>query len=241
MKKLYFLLFIPFIISCNEYEFHMSMAFVSGYYQMEHIELVESNNLLFIYGEGIKDYASLIDDDSRLFESLARKHKDISYNKKIAYLDGKYLMDPNPYCLKDDFTAIHVTSDTDYDESHPAGSNLDDVVVFHSSSPYPYIESGYTCTYDWGEVRDILPWPDSTFNHDYIDTEEWSHYIRKNVMDLCPSDLTLLGGYLWRGEPSLGILEFASKPTLEKCHTIHVELINDEGKAYRSMIEMEFH
>ena len=40
-------------------------------------------------------------------------------------------------------------SAADFDAQHPAGTLLNDLCTLLSASPLPYIESGYTQTYDW--------------------------------------------------------------------------------------------
>lgn len=237
MKKIPLFALLTLFISCDKFEHHMSIAYVPEYYQMEAIEVVQSNNHIVIYANGLSDYASITDEDPSTFNALAEKHNDTSYNKRITYLET-ILQDMNPCCLKDDFTTIHITSNADFDESHPAGSLLDDIVIFHSSTPYPYIQSGYTSIYQWGIASNMLPALESTYQRNIFSCMEEAHYVRKKVSELVPSDLTLLGDK-WT-EACLGIIEFIAEPTLHRHHTMNIKMVTDEGHIYENLIEITF-
>ena len=47
-------------------------------------------------------------------------------------------------CLYRRTTGIHVVSGTDYDEEHPAGTYLDDIIRIHFKSAEDYLATGYT-------------------------------------------------------------------------------------------------
>lgn len=69
------------------------------------------------------------------FCELADKYKDISFNRPIAMFTG--------IALADTIESVNLTSDTDYDDMHPAGSSLDDIIKIKYKTSEPFIKSGY--------------------------------------------------------------------------------------------------
>lgn len=47
------------------------------------------------------------------------------------------------------FTEVDLFCDRDFDERHKAGASLGDIAFIAGVSPYRYVKSGYTQTYDW--------------------------------------------------------------------------------------------
>lgn len=47
-----------------------------------------------------------------------------------------------------DIKSIHIVSNNDFDEKHPAGSNADDLFSIRLESAYPFIKNGYQANYD---------------------------------------------------------------------------------------------
>ncbi len=93
-------------------------------------------------------------EDAERYDHLCIKHNDMSYNQ---YRSIGLVRDSTPVYNDIDFTAIEITADIDFDETHPAGSSLADVVRLMSWSPYPYILSGYSqyYHYDKSDVRGV--------------------------------------------------------------------------------------
>lgn len=70
------------------------------------------------------------------FWKYAERYGDLDYNKEVATpFDNIALAFP--------FVRATLVSDTGFDEDHPAGTSLGDIVRIYWSSPYEYIRSGY--------------------------------------------------------------------------------------------------
>lgn len=72
------------------------------------------------------------------FNKLSLKHKDSFSGRLIEGRPGVF-----GHCLAMDFTSIDIVCDKDYDELHPAGSSLADIVTYEAISIFPWIKSGY--------------------------------------------------------------------------------------------------
>ncbi len=92
------------------------------------------------------DYPSkIIDKESSpvRFRRLAEHNGDTSFNQWI-----DHWAEPGtwPYTVEawaDNFQSMHVTSDADWDEAHPAGTPLDDILRIKIETYAEFIRSGY--------------------------------------------------------------------------------------------------
>ena len=72
------------------------------------------------------------------YDSLCKAHKDTEYSKKEKHYSGEQF----PYATYRRMT-LDVTSDTQYDAAHPAGTSLEDIVNIKTYSAKEIIENGY--------------------------------------------------------------------------------------------------
>ena len=79
----------------------------------------------------------VIGDIKRRYDSLCVAHKDTEYKKEKRYCSEVF-----PYATYRRMT-LDITSDTQYDAAHPAGTSLADMVIINISSAKEIIESGY--------------------------------------------------------------------------------------------------
>lgn len=174
--------------------------------------------------------------DAYKYESLCRKHNDLSYNQKISVING-YVFTAQTF-ISEDFDSIKVTSDKDYDEKHPAGESLNDLCRFVAFSPYKFISSGYKDYYNYSKDN-----VSKTFAKlaGYLGISEGQkltcHPIDKMLSDVTAKDLILLG---YDNPYPLFRLHFESKPVVSGEHQITVEVRTDEGKIYTATITMNF-
>lgn len=86
------------------------------------------------------------------FLALAVKHEDMTYDSLVEYVYWGYAKSKKPrdsnrqfvnVASAADIVSIIVTSEYDWDEKHPAGTSLNDVISFSGSSIDRYIRSGY--------------------------------------------------------------------------------------------------
>ena len=75
------------------------------------------------------------------FERLASRNGDVSYNR---WINEDPVFYEFPVAFSYDFGSLHITSEADWDEEHPAGTFLDDIVQVEMSSYAEYIRNGYT-------------------------------------------------------------------------------------------------
>lgn len=172
------------------------------------------------------------------YDFWCEKHGDMSYNRKISFGVGAP-SGPHEF-IAADYTAINIISDTDWDAQHPAGTSLNDIVMFYSASPIEYIKSGYKEKYNWNQIS--VP----SFFHSYMENGSTLyggvsigkgtnpfHPVIKTADELTPEDMVLLGnGNLY----TLCLLEFTSFPTENKDHNITVTLTTDEGETFSGTI-----
>lgn len=117
----------------------------------------------------------------------------------------------------DNFQSIHLTSDRDWDEEHPAGTLLDDIVLWEAITYSDFIRNGYT-----GGNPDESP---------FVYYQESLAAIEPAWMEMIKLDQTIGKGH----SPNL---LFAKSPTLDKEHTLTVTLTTTEGKTYRPTITL---
>lgn len=90
-------------------------------------------------------------DDALVFDSLARKHRDLFYNDMVmfSWWADSYGVPRDSvrsyYNIASfaDILSIDVTTETAWDDAHPAGASLNDIIVFSGTSFRDYILGGY--------------------------------------------------------------------------------------------------
>lgn len=180
------------------------------------------------------------DKEKDMYDWLCNKHHDLNYNQYRSFPKG--LPSESVTYNDQDYLSIELTSDTDFDESHPTGSNLADIIRFISWSPYKYICSGYTEYYHYDSsnlskaFNTIMPiyfgaeWFQST-------TNATCYPIDKIVSELIPEDLILLG----HDAPGLlGIIVFEVPPTNKGAQNITVKMKTDTGMIFEDVIRLTF-
>ena len=96
---------------------------------------------------------------------------DFGYREEGCWGDSDDINNWPSSCCVCDIMSIHVATQEDFDEAHPAGSYIDDLMVVRLESAYPFIKSNYKLDgydYNYRENR-----PDNEFylnevNPDYL-------------------------------------------------------------------------
>ncbi len=171
------------------------------------------------------------------YDRLCEKHCDLSFNRRRTFLVPSESVGYNDK----DFVSIEITSDAAFDESHPAGTNLADVVRFMSWSPREYIASGYLeyYHYDPSGLSDSfkMVMPVYLAREFFLpETDATCYPIDKMVCDLEPEDLILLG----HDDLRIGFLKFERMPANPGNHIITVKMETDAGAVFEKSIEMTF-
>ncbi len=161
------------------------------------------------------------------FDSLCLKHNDTSYNKRIQYL----MPSPPHKYLGFDLLSIQVISDSDFDEQHPAGELLNDIVQFVAYSPMSFIQNGYQYSASEDNVTARL--------------KEEQKLISKPLNQCTTEDFVLILGeadntlYLYDALPCC-YLTIDKVPTLAQQHVFTVTVVDDSGKKWDASIVMDW-
>lgn len=240
---LLFILIAFLISSCDLYRTYKCPSYVVCYNDLRSVKLepLESNDKgLCITGGNdtpvVSFHLNSTGKEKDMYDWLCNKHHDNSYNQFRSFLIASDSVTYN----NQDFSSIEIFSDTVFDENHPFGGNLADVVRFLSWSPYKYIYSGYKEYYQYtpGSLSDtfesIMP---IYFGRGYTQTKSTCHPVDKMVNELTSEDLILLG----RDSPWLiGILVFEALPTNKGDQNITVRMTTDTGIVFEDVIRITF-
>ncbi len=205
-------------------------VFASNYYEWnEHLYSPYGFSVMF-EDDYTRTVAQWHKDERKVrFDSLSLKHKDTSFNQIVLSSDA-CAANPHNY-LAFDLLSINVTSNADFDEQHPAGSSLNDVVQFIAYSPITFIKSGYQYTA-----------PES----DYL--ERWKEeklLINKQLSQCTAADFILILG---KQDNSICCdtalpccyLVVNNLPTLAQQHTLTVTVVGDDNKTWEASIDMDW-
>lgn len=193
----------------------------------------------------------------RIYQEMNIRHGDTlnDIGEAIGFDEDVYSREymSNIYPLID-IIEIVVTSDKRFDARHPAGKPLNDIALFRSANPIPYIKSGYIYP-DIKDERGIgrktnmstlllkffyrqMPF------YDKYDIDFFSTYVteyRKLLTELEPEDLMLLGGDVSQSFfligpnfeyrlPILGLLRFTVTPKQHMIHHLNIHIKGFNGK-----------
>lgn len=135
MKRLLFLFISLFALSsCNKEQPETGMLYtpylISNYLLLEEItctpsELYNNEAYLSYYGENCGDKLSY----------FSKLYNDTSYNN--------FILPGSQQALAYPLDKITLSCNSDYDDKHPAGTPLDDIVKLKFTSYLDYIENGY--------------------------------------------------------------------------------------------------
>ncbi len=175
MKKcvLFFVVTVCFIFSgCSSDEFpkQASDSYVLAYgYNPLSVEVGNGNVLSIVMVDSKSEDYPYYSNKSKggdidIYHSLCAKHSDTSYPEEFV---PETLYNE---CYYKDFKSLDIVCEESFDKSHPAGSSLNDIITFSTTSVSEYISKGYA--------------------------GEETRNIEKSVKDLAPADLTLLPAYI---------------------------------------------
>lgn len=231
-----------FLISCNRVDYYQADSYVGRYDDLTKITLVRNEgDAVCIDVKSDFDAQGCYRPGDEKYRDLCRKHGDVGYNRKIAYLSGRDVV-----YNASDLLSVKVYSDRDFDAEHPAGSSLADIVRFLSCSPKEYIASGYKSLYRY-DPELVSPGFRSTWGYYYgrPDKEKSEYYpVDKMLCDIVPEDLMLLGPDVaynpQRSHLKFFSLFFEKMPVVKDSHVITVEVTTDDGRVLSGSIVMDF-
>jgi hypothetical protein len=78
-------------------------------------------------------------EDKIIYDDLCKKHNDLSYCREVTFYNGV----GGAGALYPNYTSVLITSNSNYDEEHPAGTPLNDIIICEYCSSYLYVLGGY--------------------------------------------------------------------------------------------------
>lgn len=149
---------------------------------------------------------------------LSQKNGDVGFNKNINDTDG-CAFHYRVWNTDNLITSISIVSNTDFDENHPAGTLLDDVIAITYVSYKSIIENNYT-----------LPEGVGYGNCGYDVTKLLSEFESEDSRFMAST----VGGYgnsFW--------LKFVQDPTLAMQHTFTVTIEFEHGEPYSFTFDLD--
>lgn len=231
MKKLIIALLLGFVFmsGCDvirtEYVYHRSFA--TGFFETGGVKLEIFGNTLYVgiewkYPFYCHDY---VGTNKERYEELCQKYGDMTYDRMVPLYAG---FEREHMFQASSFVSLKIESDADYNAEHPAGTPLNDIVVYDGQSSKPFIDSGYQLYY-WEDV-------DKFYYHN--DKHERPYYpVYKKASEVTAYDLMLI----YHTEHSSSMcLRFETPPTSARSHNITVTFTDERGKTFSDTILMEF-
>lgn len=135
------LLSLMFFASCDYSDgVVFSRSFVMNYVDVvDSIPMEMAGDSIWVYMH--KDYVGSAyrydDSDKGEYDRICEKNGDMTYNASRIPSETWHTYP------SENWTSISVVSEEDYDAGHPAGSDLSDVIIMETVSPYPFISRGY--------------------------------------------------------------------------------------------------
>lgn len=235
--------------SCDVEEYMFTKSFVTSFFFIEDIgfESAEPEGP-FITLVAQTEWENRVDFRQGVasYEDRCRYYGDTSYNRKISMKFCNQTVD----AFYQHFERIDVVCQEEYDAQHPAGTSLNDIVMFFSLTPSPFIESGYCELFrDFDSLPTISGYPlrDRTDDYAYMYNNSEEEYVELyhnykeipsqwfpvygKLCELTSEDLKLVkmpGGY----RNHLGVLHFTSAPSTDGPKTFTVTMTTVDGEVF---------
>ncbi|MCI1640335.1 MAG: hypothetical protein LKI42_03550 [Bacteroidales bacterium] len=231
------------VYSCDLGESAIRTSYVLGYYKLNSV--IADTASVSIGGKNYykvaigmdntaEPVASIYDSDRSLFDYYCSIHNDMLYPKAKIYSD---LTNGISFPIHD-FTKVEVVCKGQWDEEHPAGSCLNDIIHFVSVSPYPYIMAGYK-GFDYGKHT-----MSAYFNNVYPFQTNYGvlviYPVDKPLSEVTKEDLILSGtGEMdWPEFCNLFIAKRTGTKGVSPCG-IEIRMTDDAGKIFSVNTELD--
>ncbi|HOE94504.1 MAG TPA: hypothetical protein PLU97_03795 [Candidatus Cryptobacteroides sp.] len=132
--------------SCNKVTYVYADSYIMYYAIHDGIEIWTNKNKL---GQHLlevrlkKPFKSVSYDskgeDKIIYDELCKKHNDLFYCREVPFFNGV----GGAIASYPDYTSVSITSNSNYDEEHPAGTPLNDIIICEYCSSYLYVLGGY--------------------------------------------------------------------------------------------------
>ena len=183
-----------------------STHFVQVYVDVKELSVISTGDHVTVHCNGTKTSGSVLGDS----------FGDKGYNKRIAVNSTK--------AISNRISKIDLVCAGDFDERHKAGTSLSDVVFLAGVSPYAYIRSNYTETYDWKRVPEL-------FAENAIQLNFQAGYfpVCKRLSEIGANDLMML-------DPVFCLFFEAGSTPKQSCKTT-LTITDDKGKTISAVFD----
>lgn len=170
---------------------HSRDSFIASYHEPESVDAIVSSVIttegeayyqIEVIAYDLKLVASLSANEE-LFGSLCKQNNDEGFRQSDVY--DRFLTD-YPNCFADSYN-VDVYTVSQWDESHPAHSSLNDLIWVTGDSYYPFIQSGYILYDHMTDTRSALYYLD--LRHGQIINQ---YPIDKPLTEMGPDDLRMV-------------------------------------------------
>lgn len=161
--------------------------------------------------------------NSEAFSRLCEKHGDTA-KSPVGCFSQFSKSDRSIYHFYQDFTAIEVTCEEDFDSNHPAGSSLLDIIHYATDSPYRVLKNNYQIEFKDNSL--IVRVTDDKFLSEFFGDEPVYRQLFntfKQGTDVKPEDLAILGNIF---------ISFDKYPDVIEPKHIRIQMTADTGEVY---------
>ncbi len=155
-------------------------------------------------------------EDKRIYDSLCVANGDYNHRHKVSLLMDDVFIEGAPSSFSPNITSLEVLSNQDFDEQHPSGTSLNDLIEYSFRSFGRYVNSGYQEKY---------------FSDTYTNRT-------KLLKDISTENFALIS-YGRNGE--LGKIHFIKSPDNSAViHKITVKLTTENADIFSASIDCNF-
>ena len=204
---------------------YISLYFKGDYYKDKRCDYTFQEN---VYSDSYEDWAYKPSEEQyNKYIELCNKHEDYGYTHEIQILSAKRTENQNGLGYVKGYTywditpvSIDIVSNADYDETHPAGTSLNDITLFTTFSPYPFIKNGYTGKKFVKNKKTLDKYTQDDFK-----------------LIFCVAEAPI---YSYIDEDNYGCLSFTTEPTVNKEHTLTITIKDDYGRTFSDTTTVKF-
>lgn len=223
-----------------------SPNFLLSFFSVDSIKVVvESPEIMYLQWGDIEDRVSCTYEDGKYDNTLIRtycaKYGDDHYDKEVDI--ASYDITNEHIGYMEDPVRITVTSGSDFDTDHPAGTSLNDLISWSSMSIYPYIKRGYTDPFSFDSYS-----PENIREERLLNVCTLGYFddvapdiITKQLSNLSREDMKIMKspsmvGFL----DSYGCFGFTAKPEKIMLHGMRIEVELEDGRVLGTQFPVDF-
>lgn len=198
---------------------YMSVAIMGSreWEDVDHIILLDLSN-------GAQGTVFSPTTNSEIFSSLCHKHGDTAQSP-VGCFRQITMSDPSIFHFYQDFTAIEVTSEEDFNSDHPAGSSLLDIIHYATDTPFRVLKNNYQTEFKDNSLIVCVSDDNKYLSEFYGDAPIYRQLFNtfKKGTDVTPEDLTILGNIY---------ISFDKTPDIISPKHIKIQMTAENGEVY---------